>query len=518
MRILRSSIIPLVLIRLLHGFRLNQPAKHANERLAPISEKTRAKKKVVHPKQLCEKHIVSDVCASIDLINDPSVVVAAELAEAMFISSSSVRKALQQIQSETVDDRSAMDCQKLCAHVVDVIHVQFHAVLPPAPDIACRRRGEDKRLRCDVDLTPKTLQSLEFPDRTDRNIGHVPQVQASSAHERTSSAQKDSLSIQGRAAPIRRKDDIVIRPDVDVLEFLQKLANLFRVYPFVDFADADPHDECVEAIVRHSMVADKDKQSSFSQLALGICDVRACTLLGYPGACMYGSCKACPRCSTIVVKKNVSCRPAAKAKKGKDNSTWPQWRRDVETISITAQTYVEKALQLMARPTAGKNAVFVKWFGTNRHHIETARFTLNSVSRMLSNVAYTRADADEDYCLDDYGEASLVAFVFPHDPKLAKNDKGQFKFFLCDLFFQMDRGVQIETLIHEGSHHATAFTSDACAVGDSTPDCVKAYGRDLCQELAVMNPSRALKNADSYCFYAYDLVTSSFDKEATQAA
>merc|ERR1719454_1433205 len=56
----------------------------------------------------------------------------------------------------------------------------------------------------------------------------------------------------------------------------------------------------------------------------------------------------------------------------------------------------------------------------------------------------------------------------------------------------------VETLVHEGSHHASAFTDDVNFNGQT------AYGRPLCERLAQQNPSLALKNADSFCYYIQD--------------
>ena len=53
----------------------------------------------------------------------------------------------------------------------------------------------------------------------------------------------------------------------------------------------------------------------------------------------------------------------------------------------------------------------------------------------------------------------------------------------------------METLVHEGSHHATAFTEDV------TFGTRKAYGRTTCQEVAKTDPHKALDNADNFCYY-----------------
>merc|ERR1712151_1912 len=81
---------------------------------------------------------------------------------------------------------------------------------------------------------------------------------------------------------------------------------------------------------------------------------------------------------------------------------------------------------------------------------------------------------------------------------------GNFVFYMCQLTMRSSLSVQIETLTHEGSHHATAYTDDVCM--DNRHPCQQtAYGRSPCQTLARSNPSKALKNADNYCYYIQDI-------------
>lgn len=140
---------------------------------------------------------------------------------------------------------------------------------------------------------------------------------------------------------------------------------------------------------------------------------------------------------------------------------------------------------------------FRRWFGrdgpTER---KEARRVLNSVSSMLSNVVYRVRSPD---CADN-----TYAFVYPSGPDSRSKD-GKFPFYLCPLYFKVDESEQIETLTHEGSHHATAYTDDVCA--DSAPQgsCRKAYGRRVCEEVARTYPRRAIMNADNYCYYINDL-------------
>ena len=70
----------------------------------------------------------------------------------------------------------------------------------------------------------------------------------------------------------------------------------------------------------------------------------------------------------------------------------------------------------------------------------------------------------------------------------------KYVFYLCPLYFQRPAEM-VETLVHEGSHHATAFTDDVDFEGGT------AYGRSTCQKLARADPALALKNADNFCYY-----------------
>eukprot|EP00931_Biecheleriopsis_adriatica_P113026 TRINITY_DN8794_c0_g1_i1.p1 TRINITY_DN8794_c0_g1~~TRINITY_DN8794_c0_g1_i1.p1 ORF type:complete len:573 (+),score=91.22 TRINITY_DN8794_c0_g1_i1:59-1777(+) len=172
----------------------------------------------------------------------------------------------------------------------------------------------------------------------------------------------------------------------------------------------------------------------------------------------------------------------------------PRWRAEVEEVSIKAQAYVASAIRNMG----SDRHVFAEWFGHDDSSArrDKVRYTLNAVSRMLSHVDYIPNSPD---C-----GATTYAFVYPNGPK-AKNARGQFVFYLCSYYFKVDEGEKIETLTHEGSHHATAFTDDVCM--DNLPQgrCTTAYGRQNCRQVARQFPSRAIKNADNYCYYINDL-------------
>eukprot|EP00933_Yihiella_yeosuensis_P024999 TRINITY_DN19382_c1_g1_i1.p1 TRINITY_DN19382_c1_g1~~TRINITY_DN19382_c1_g1_i1.p1 ORF type:complete len:623 (+),score=105.42 TRINITY_DN19382_c1_g1_i1:96-1871(+) len=115
-----------------------------------------------------------------------------------------------------------------------------------------------------------------------------------------------------------------------------------------------------------------------------------------------------------------------------------------------------------------------RWFGPGAFSDEQGRRKelrrlLNSVHNMLGNTAFVYPG---DKCSD-----KIYAYVHPRsgssvkaqcdgllpakDEKCVKNSQGQFLIFLCDLYIKKPE-ERIETLLHEGSHHATAFTDDVC--------------------------------------------------------
>lgn len=59
----------------------------------------------------------------------------------------------------------------------------------------------------------------------------------------------------------------------------------------------------------------------------------------------------------------------------------------------------------------------------------------------------------------------------------------------------------VETLVHEGAHHASAYLDDVKFNGGT------AYGRSTCMKLAKASMNQALNNADNVCYYLQDCAT-----------
>jgi len=264
------------------------------------------------------------------------------------------------------------------------------------------------------------------------------------------------------------------------------------------------------------------------------------------------------------------------------HSRMNDWQVDVDKVSVQAQAYLTQAIRKFnARQT---QHAMDTWFGKDAYYNPADRKELqrilNSVNTMIDNVAYYY----DTTCADN-----VFAFVYPRlgmcsgllpspGEKCTLNSEGKFVFYLCPLYMKSDLATQIETLLHEGSHHATAFTTDVCmeefypgrekiqyttvprsVIGEEKvrgdfvaipyPEekrggtisgysntayglvwrkndthaviklslendpcrersAKKAYGQAACADLARLEPSQAMRNADNFCYYISSVVTS----------
>jgi hypothetical protein len=170
----------------------------------------------------------------------------------------------------------------------------------------------------------------------------------------------------------------------------------------------------------------------------------------------------------------------------------PSWRDEVKQTNLEAQAYVNTAIRSFNKGSTSK--LIIKWFGaeaeSNPAMKQRVQKALNSVNNMLGNVEYVYPGPE---C-----EPRTYAYVYPAGPQ-ARDSQGRFLFFLCDLYMRSKKSVQIETLTHEGSHHAVAFLDDVKFEEG------KAYGRDKCERLAIIDFRQAIQNADSFCYYVQDI-------------
>jgi len=178
----------------------------------------------------------------------------------------------------------------------------------------------------------------------------------------------------------------------------------------------------------------------------------------------------------------------------------------IQKANLQAIAYIQTAL-VMFRAKNTKEAI-TTWFGKKAYTSVSTRkrvqFVMNSIQNVLGNVAtvYPGPECDED----------TYAYVFPEgdecedpngDPECSITTKGEFVFYMCPLSLKKPNSELIETMTHEASHHATAYTDDVDFEGDT------AYGRDTCKRLAAKNAKGALDNADNFCYYIQDVTDAS---------
>jgi len=179
----------------------------------------------------------------------------------------------------------------------------------------------------------------------------------------------------------------------------------------------------------------------------------------------------------------------------------------MEQVNLKAIAYTATAIRkFRQRKTKGS---IRKWYGYAAYKNSATRREvsriLNSVSGMLGNVRYVYPGPQ---C-----SPNTYAYVYPRSRKCTdeqinnryactKDRNNKFIFFMCAYTLSVDIGEQIETLTHEGSHHASAYTDD---VPTSPGSGQTAYGRRACTTLAKTYPSEALKNADNLCYYIQDV-------------
>jgi len=183
---------------------------------------------------------------------------------------------------------------------------------------------------------------------------------------------------------------------------------------------------------------------------------------------------------------------ALKSLQGVSGNSAP-WKDTVQQINAKAHAYVATVLRRMGEhkvPTKVK-----RWFGSNdKRTRKEVRRVLNSITKVLMNVAYV-------YPGETCGNKTY-AYVYKNTPGMTRNARGQYLFYLCDITFKKVNEM-IEVLTHEASHHHPGKTDDVCLRG-SGDDCDMAYGRSDCKKLAKKSNSKALKNADNYCYFISD--------------
>eukprot|EP00933_Yihiella_yeosuensis_P061897 TRINITY_DN64768_c0_g1_i1.p1 TRINITY_DN64768_c0_g1~~TRINITY_DN64768_c0_g1_i1.p1 ORF type:complete len:610 (-),score=67.78 TRINITY_DN64768_c0_g1_i1:79-1824(-) len=183
------------------------------------------------------------------------------------------------------------------------------------------------------------------------------------------------------------------------------------------------------------------------------------------------------------------------------NSSWSGWRDDVARVTVQADAYVTKAIRHFRNKETGEQVE--RWFGrAARRDVKTRKYILYVLNGILHMLAHTRFVYPGESCTPQ-----TFAYVYPRGSRAKLG--GKYVIHLCELYMRR-KSEQVETIVHEGSHHATAFTKDVCSdprdlAEGSCRAGPNAYGRPLCKTVARSMPERALINADNYCYYVQDV-------------
>eukprot|EP00403_Amphidinium_massartii_P021246 CAMPEP_0178400918 /NCGR_PEP_ID=MMETSP0689_2-20121128/16035_1 /TAXON_ID=160604 /ORGANISM="Amphidinium massartii, Strain CS-259" /LENGTH=583 /DNA_ID=CAMNT_0020021725 /DNA_START=74 /DNA_END=1825 /DNA_ORIENTATION=+ len=495
---------------------------------------------------LCDKYIVRKECKVMDTVGNIKKVSISELSWVMSVKRSSLIPFLKSIGFSKAGEPQGQEdfsCQQLCeAVVVSIPEVSR----PPASDMACRTgQSHEPPVVCDVDVSPEELADFDFDtNHSDFHNGHPVE------DEEEEAADPDE-------PPYRPSEEELA--DLTARELTIRLANRFRIYPKLeieveeDVGDVELDDEThIEPPAGESSLAESNSTGYCSK---SICkSVKDCSNYPYfapvvedarPATSLQVQLPTTHRGSTLshrrlrahgiiprqrlahttttplqrrahtttTIQHQLQAHTTTTTQRQRrartttttsqrqrrlqpptpapppPRSSVPSWLADVEKVNIKAQAYVAHALQVAPK----SKTLLKRWFGrSDPETVQKVMYVLNSLSGMLGNVAYKKGPR----C-----SSNTYAYVYPRGPK-SKNSKGEFVFFLCGVYFRSDLGEKIETITHEGSHHALAYTEDVCADASCTH---KAYGRSTCQRLAREYPDRAIKNADSHCYFINDL-------------
>jgi len=452
---------------------------------------------------LCDQWIVKSACKIMDITRvNPKAVSLTELSIVTAVNRPSVIAFLKEIGFETAGDEGGQEefpCMDLCQAVVKDIPEER---LPPTSDVACRSGTDgEAEVVCDVDVSAGALSQVDF-DSEDKDFHEGHPVD-------------DGSEVKPKEPFVFDGSDLEL-DDATPQELMLRIANRFRIYPKIDIKVG----ENVGDIDISEDGGSDEQDSSLVETNTTGCNriychtVNDCTRF----ASLCGGCRGCrggsrtptaptrapspsptraPATTTrrpywyVTPRPSISRRrtPVPSPSPPPPASSRPSWYADVERVSIKAQAYVAHALQ--AAPQS--QSLMKQWFGrSDATTLAKVMKVLNSLSGMLGNVAYEKGPKCGPH---------TYAYVYPYGPN-SKNSKGEFVFFLCSVYFRSDEGEKIETLTHEGSHHAVAYTDDVWADLAKT---TKAYGRYTCRKLAKAFPDRAILNADSHCYFINDL-------------
>jgi len=432
---------------------------------------------------LCDEDIVNDTCR---LLNEGDKHLAIEqfttwqeIAEHLSAEPGSLEKFKEKIGYwgyAARDGTEWIECKPLCETIVELI--KKVAVLPPKSDIVCYTPMDETETVCDLDVRPSVLKTLgpkrdaDLPDFGDASFLKTSavakeQVAVEVATDPGMPMDSEQVGVEVATEPGMPMDsDTPLAAGVNytIQEALERLANLFRIYPDLKSADLEDGGSSL-------------MQRSFESRMRGMT----------------------PDQARLVMQKEEM----AKAYMG-----------------LVIRAFSAKETQDQMK----------KWFGRDSFSNPMARKevlrVMNSVDHMINNVRYVYPGP---VCPSN---EKLIAYVYPYGGVCNETELGnftckifsdakrerersftfsptdiptrQFVFYLCPNYF-IRPWEMVETLVHEGSHHATAYTDDVVFQGKKT------YGRHACQELAGKEPLLALKNADNFGYYIQDVADAVHD-------
>lgn len=168
-----------------------------------------------------------------------------------------------------------------------------------------------------------------------------------------------------------------------------------------------------------------------------------------------------------------------------------------ETVIIDAALRDAKPLALKAAVAVGDTPHYQRWFGNfSPANAEEVRASFKAI---VTAIRGGRMTVQCDAVGDDGCTQGEFAWVLSDQPYMIH---------VCPSFFGLQsmaefrpdavqslNGTREGTLIHEISHFVhLAATEDHC------------YSRDLCAQMARRDPKRAIENADSFQYFAEDVV------------
>eukprot|EP00933_Yihiella_yeosuensis_P067330 TRINITY_DN720_c0_g1_i2.p1 TRINITY_DN720_c0_g1~~TRINITY_DN720_c0_g1_i2.p1 ORF type:complete len:524 (-),score=71.85 TRINITY_DN720_c0_g1_i2:278-1849(-) len=460
---------------------------------------------------LCDKDIVASTCHLLNGSHTTGYTGSKYLQKLLAASTESVEHLwsvleLQSLSSYQDDSGFQVTCHELCSKVVDFLQEMDNC--PPQSNLGCYL-GADGQNVCDLDLRTKAVtKAADFE-------GNLPDL-----HDRK------FIELTGSESPeMKALDENPLDYD-NIFVLVQRIANLFHIYPRnINVDEVDRVDEVDGMNNETSLLQSKEKDihcghcfgeiSCIKYWSCRTCPHCSATTTTRPmdfecGHCtgefsciQFRSCKTCPQCSTTHYHHAGSTLPPHPHPQPihttTTTTTRPQWRVHMEKLNLKAQAYVVRAIKRFQQHDTEIH--IKKWFGrqayTNAHQRARVQKILNSVNNMLGNVEYVYPG---DEC-----EKNTYAYVYPKGGLgYTKNSRGKFIFYLCKQQMIAEESVQIETLVHEGSHHATAYTDDVDFHGQT------AYGRNMCMQLAREDPNKALDNADSFCYYVQDITDTNY--------